>query len=138
MVPQPPLLAIKRNLSFCAAASLDTLSSSTSQAYGKGYYEDLLLYDAAGGLWPVLEAVPTQRFSLLTELFPWRRIRVQLHLGERMEGDFREVKEWLCQILHSNSGFEYYRGPSPEELERRVQEAKSPLELIQATSLIGD
>jgi hypothetical protein len=86
----------------------------------------------------VLEASPTQRFSLMAELLPWRRIRVQLRLGERAEGDFREVKDWLCQILHADSGFDYCSGPPPEELERKFREAKSPVELIEAASLIGD
>jgi hypothetical protein len=130
------LLAIRRGISFWVEESFDGHSSCTSQAFAEGCYRDLVYYDSAGNIWPVLAASPTRPLRWLERILPWRRITVTITLGEARPGNLNEVIGWLCSILDGDSGFDWFRGPAPDELAGLFRAARGAPDLIGAARQI--
>lgn len=136
MRPLPPFLAIRRGMAFWVEDWTDGHSSSTWQALRHGCYKDLVLYDTAGVVWPVLRATPVSGPGLLDRLLPWRRIKVALVLGDGVPTPLRDVVERVRTILETDRDFEWQRGPTPPELAAQFNAATSAREVIETARMI--
>jgi hypothetical protein len=133
---QPPLLFVRPNLAFWVESNSDGYTSATLQAFGEGCFEGTWCLDVAGGRWEISQATLVEKPRLLDRLLPWRRVRVDVQLGPRMQANVSEVVEELCQIL-SDPEYEWFKGPSPDELRSRLRMARTFEDVISVAKTDG-
>jgi hypothetical protein len=130
-MPKPPILFVRPSISFWVEPAWDGHAFATAQAVREGVFQNAWCLDGTGGRWQVAEARLLERPGRL----PWKRLRVGLQLGARSEAQLADVVEQLCRILR-NPDFEYYRGPTADELEAALRAARSPAEVIEIAARI--
>jgi hypothetical protein len=105
-------------------------SAATLQAFREGCFQHAACYDSTGGLWPIVEAVLTQRPSLAQRLLPWRTIRVEARLGSRSEVGLADIVSRLAEVLDARGAFiDTLRLPAQAVL-RRLERAQTPSDVI--------
>lgn len=104
--------------------------SATLQAFQEGCFLEAACYDAAGGMWPIINVKLKQTPSLVQRLLPWRRVAVELHIGNRVVVDVKHVISQLAEVLHSDSTFNEFLAVSSKEALTRFQDAATHQDII--------
>ena len=107
----------------------------------KGYFDDLILYDAAGFAWQVTEVVPA---ILVTPIKRWQarflynpRTTVTLHYAEPRRYELDEVRSDLARLIDSDPDDLYDQFVTHEELKGLLARAQSPNEVIRVAETLG-
>ncbi len=99
-------------------------------AFSKGYFCDACVYDADGGLWPIVKSAPKNRSSYGQRLLPWRQIQVELQFGPRSQVEVADVIAKLAVILGSKSEFTEAMTICLLKILQRFEGARTPLDVI--------
>ena len=136
-----PAVAVSRGNSFLVLRALDSLHRCSRLALVNGYYADLVLYDAAGRAWPVIDATPARR---LTPLGRWLartvynpRVAVRVRYAEPRRYDLAELKRELTALIDADPDDLYDQFVSHDELKGLVSRAATRAELIMVAETLG-
>jgi hypothetical protein len=99
--PDFPVLCIAKNGFLTAVADRDTLETCGQSALDSGYFEEMLVIDAAGRSWQVQSAAKVASVGALGgwRLLRSRRIRVRLELLESRPFDLARLQDRVCEAI---------------------------------------
>ncbi len=136
-----PAVAVSRGDSFLVVRALDLLHRCSRVALVNGYYTDLVLYDAAGQAWQVIDATPARR---LTGLGRWLartvynpRVAVSVRYAEPRPYDLAELKHELTALIDRDPDDLYDQFVTHDELKGLVSRAATLAELFRVAETLG-
>ena len=104
--------------------------TATVQAFEEGCFKDVVCYDAAGRLWPIVNATLAEHRSPAERLFPWKQTPIDLHFGPCSQVSLKEVVSKLVVVITGESEFIDVLVSSPTKIIDQLENAEGPMDII--------